>query len=78
VVVDAIEVEVEVEAVDVVVVNVVVVDDSMVVGGVVVVVEMTVAVEPQEQAELYFEGLEPHAAVNRGMNPVVAVNTPCV
>jgi hypothetical protein len=75
VVVDVIEVEVEVEAVDVVVVNVVVVDESMVVGGVVVVVE---AVGAQEQAELYFEGLEPHAAVNRGMNPVVAVDTPCV
>jgi len=70
--VDVVKVEVEVEIVDVDVINVVVVDEN------VVVIVLTGAVGAQEQAELYFEGSEPHAAVNLGMNPVAAVDSPCV
>lgn len=44
----------------------------------VVVVEVAVAVGPQEQAELNLEGLEPQADVKRAGNPVVAVATPWV
>lgn len=43
-----------------------------------VVVVMVVALGPHEQAELYADGAEPQADVNRGLNPVVAVITACV
>lgn len=54
------------------------VGDVVVVVDEVVVAVVIVTVAPQEQTELYLDGFEPHAVVNRGMNPAVAVDTPYV